>query len=169
MPSIRELPLPPTPMNAIHKMNQLGSHARWNRGVEEVFASPFHLPANMNGEEGNHCHSSRYSTKPPDCILDSDMPLFFFFLQGNQMFLHSVTDSLPDCPKTSIAPHRLLLHPPPLPHVFKSSSSFVPFSIPASQFASGWISVWSGDCWLNSKSIIAFAKKKYYFHQVISH
>lgn len=58
---------------------------------------------------------------------------------------------------------------PPLPHVFKSSSSFVPFSIPASQFASGWISVWSGDCWLNSKSIIAFAKKKYYFHQVISH
>lgn len=79
MPSIRELPLPPTPMNAIHKMNQLGSHARWNRGVEEVFASPFHLPANMNGEEGNHCHSSRYSTKPPDCILDSDMRLFFFF------------------------------------------------------------------------------------------
>ena len=132
MPSIRELPLPPTPMNAIHEMNQLGSHARWNRGVEEVFASPFHLPANMNGEEGNHCHSSRYSTKPPDCILDSDMPFFFFFflfLQGNQMFLHSVTYSLPDCPKTSTTPPP---PPPPLPpslpRVFKSSSSFVPFS-----------------------------------------
>lgn len=58
-------------------MNRLGSHARWKKGVEEVFASPFHLPVYMNGEEGNHCHTSRYSTKPPDCILDSAM-LFSF-------------------------------------------------------------------------------------------
>lgn len=72
------------------------------KGVEEVFASPFHLPVNMNGEEGNHCHSSCYSTKPPDCILDSA----FFSLQGNQMFLHSVTDSVPDCPR----------YPPSSPH-----------------------------------------------------
>lgn len=63
-------------MNAIHKMNQLGSHAHWKRGVQEVSASPFHLPVNMNGEEGNHCHTSRYSTRTPDCILDSNM-LFF--------------------------------------------------------------------------------------------
>lgn len=140
MPSIRELPLPPTPMNAIHKMNQLGSHARWNRGVEEVFASPFHLPANMNGEEGNHCHSSRYSTKPPDCILDSDMPLFFFFLQGNQMFLHSVTDSLPDCPKTSIAPHRRLLHPPRSPMFLNPApASSLSLSLPLSLHPDGLV------------------------------
>lgn len=49
------------------------------KGVEEVFTSPFHLHVNMNGEEGNHCYTSRYSTKPPDCILDSDM---FFFPTG---------------------------------------------------------------------------------------
>lgn len=158
-------------MNAIHKMNQLGSHARWNRGVEEVFASPFHLPANMNGEEGNHCHSSRYSTKPPDCILDSDMPLFFFFFFSYRETKCSCTAWLTHCliAQKPPSPPTASSSTPPLPHVFKSSSSFVPFSIPASQFASGWISVWSGDCWLNSKSIIAFAKKKYYFHQVISH
>lgn len=101
-------------MNAIHKMNQLGSHAHWKgEGVQEVFASPFHLPVNMNGEEGNRCHTSRYSTRPPDCILDSDM---LFSLQGNQMFLHSVTDSLPDCQRTSILPlpHLLIfLNPAP--------------------------------------------------------
>lgn len=94
-------------------------------GFQEVFASPFHLPVNMNGEEGNSCHTSRYSTRPPDCILDSDM---LFSLQGNQMFLHSVTDSLPDCQRTSILP------PPHLLIFFKSSSSSVLFSIPVSQF-----------------------------------
>lgn len=52
-------------------------HMLAGKGVEEVLTCPFHLPVNINGEEGNHCHSSRYSTKPPDCILDSDMLYFF--------------------------------------------------------------------------------------------
>lgn len=122
--------------------------------AEEVLTCPFHLPVNINGEEGNHCHSSRYSTKPPDCILDSDMP--FFFLQGNQMFLHSVTDSLPDCPKPSIHPP-----PQPSPHVFESNSSSVPVSVYPfpSQFALRWISVYSSGGWLKSESNIALQKE----------
>lgn len=129
----------PSHSNECDSQNEsVGVTCLLEKGVEEVSTCPFHLPVNINGEEGNHCHSSRYSTKRPDCILDSDMLLFFFFfLQGNQMFSHSVTDSLPDCPKTSM--HQ----PPPTPHVFESNSSSVPFSIPASQLALRWISVYS--------------------------
>lgn len=49
------------------------------KGAEEVSTCPFHLPVNVKGGEGNHCQSS---TKPPDCILYSDMLFFFFFPTG---------------------------------------------------------------------------------------
>lgn len=73
------------------------------------------------------------ATRPPDCILDSDV---LFFLQGNQMFLHSMTDSLPDCQSTS-TPH---------PSCFKSSFSSVLFSIPVSHFVFRWISSYYTGC-----------------------
>lgn len=111
----------------IHRMNRLGSHARWKKGVEEVFASPFHLPVYMNGEEGNHCHTSRYSTKPSDCILDSAMLFSFFFFSYRET----------KCSCTAWLTHCLIaLHTPPHPIFFKSST--ILFFIPASQFAFRW-------------------------------
>lgn len=74
------LRFPQLAMNAIQENESAGVACLHGGGGggrgEEVFTCPFHPPVNINGEEGNHCHSSRCSTKPPDCILDSDM-LFF--------------------------------------------------------------------------------------------
>lgn len=87
--STRELPLLHTllfPVNVIEGNESalgrvLAQSGEWGeewacRGCGGIFTCPFHPPVNINGEEGNHCHSSRRSTKPPDCILDSDMPFF---------------------------------------------------------------------------------------------
>lgn len=89
------------PMNAPRKMNQLGSHAcQWVGGwgcLGSFSASPFHLPPNMKGEEGNRCHTSRYGTKPPDCILDSDTLRFFFFFPPYSKSKCSCTAWLTHC------------------------------------------------------------------------
>lgn len=73
----------------------------------------------MNGEEGNHCHSSRYSTKPPDCILDSDT-LFFFLPFSYRETKCSCAAWLTHCliaqthPPPPPPPHHHPLHPFPM-------------------------------------------------------
>lgn len=113
----------PSHSNECNSQNEsVGVTCSLERGVQEVFASPFHLPVNMNGEEGNHCHTSRYSTRPPDCILDSNM--LFFFPTGKPNVLAQRDWLIAWLPKN--------LHPPPnpSPHIFKSSSSSVLFLYP---------------------------------------
>lgn len=142
----------PSHSNECHSQNEsvgvtclLGG--RKKNGRKFVRLPFFICTLNLNGEEGNHCHTSRSSTKPPDCILDSDM-LFFFPLQGNQMFLHSVTDSLPDCPRTPFPPSS------PAPHILNPTPALLFSHIPASQFAVRWISVYCADWRLNRTSYI---------------
>lgn len=72
-----QLPLP----NECDSQTESGSHVLgvgvlcgWGGAV---FTYSFHPPLHVNGEEGNRCQRSRRSTKAPDCILDSDMLLFF--------------------------------------------------------------------------------------------
>lgn len=110
-------------MNAILKMNQLGSHACLERGLRKFLRLLFiFLWIWMEKRE---------ITVIPAVTAQSLLIAFwtltcFFFLQGNQMFLHSVTDSLPDCPRTATS-----LHPPPAPHIFKNSNSLLcPFLYP---------------------------------------
>lgn len=109
-----QLPLPPTPSES-DSQNESGSCAPLGGGWRRhVFTCSFHPPRRGRGEEGNHCHRSRCSTKAPDCILDPDMLFFFLARQGNRMFWRSVTGSLADCP------------PPPKKNVLQSNSALVP-------------------------------------------
>lgn len=85
--STRELPLL-FPMNAIEENESasgcaLAQRWGWGRqgGVLRERGGSFHVSFSSACEYkwrrgGNHCHSSRCSTKPPDCILDPDMPFF---------------------------------------------------------------------------------------------
>lgn len=153
--STRELPLL-FPMNAIEENESASGCAlaqRWGWGRRgggfceregEVFTCPFHPPVNINGEGGEITVIAAAAAQSL-LIAFWTLTCLFFPLQGNQMFSHSVTDSLPDCPKpfhTRLPCTRTRTHAHvPFPYVFWIRLT----SIPCYPFAPGQISVHSGD------------------------
>lgn len=138
---------PPTPMNAIHKTNQLGSHAHWKGGFSGSFCVSFSSACEYEWRRGKSLSYQPLQHKAS--WLHSGL-WHAFFPTGKPNVLAQRDWLIAWLPKN--------LHPPPTttssPQIFKSSSSSVFFSIRVSQFVCWRIRMYYIGCWRKSKSII---------------